>query len=73
MSFTPTDLQNINAAIATGELSVEVNGRKVVYRNMDDLIKARNLMQADMASSNAPAASPRRGSFQVRFTTARGD
>lgn len=73
MSFTPTDLQNINAAIATGELSVEVNGRKVVYRNMDDLIKARNLMQADMAASSAPASVPRRGSFQVRFTTARGD
>ncbi len=73
MSFTPTDLQNINAAIATGELSVEVNGRKVVYRNMDDLIKARNLMQADMAAEGAAAAAPRRGSFQVRFTTARGD
>jgi len=73
MSFTPTDLQNINAAIATGELSVEVNGRKVVYRNMDDLIKARNLMQADMAAVGASAAAPRRGSFQVRFTTARGD
>jgi len=73
MSFTPTDLQNINAAIATGELSVEVNGRKVVYRNMDDLIKARNLMQADMAAVGASAAAPRRGSFLVRFTTARGD
>lgn len=73
MSFTSTDLQNINNAIATGELSVEVNGRKVVYRSVDDLIKARKLMQADMASTGAPAAATRRGSFQVRFTTARGD
>lgn len=73
MSFTSTDLQNINAAIATGELSVEVNGRKVVYRSVDDLKKARQLIQDDLASAAAPAATVRRGSFQVRFTTARGD
>lgn len=73
MSFTPTDLQNINAAIATGELSVEVNGRRVVYRSVDDLIKARNLVQADIAGAGASASMPRRGAYQVRFTTARGD
>lgn len=73
MSFTPTDLQNINAAIATGELSVEVNGRRVVYRSVDDLIKARNLMQAEIAAGGASPATSRRGSYQVRFTTARGD
>ena len=73
MSFTPTDLQNINAAISTGELSVEVNGRRVVYRSVDDLIKARNLMQADIAAGGASPAAFRRGSYQVRFTTARGD
>ncbi len=73
MSFTPTDLQNINAAISTGELSVEVNGRRVVYRSVDDLIKARNLMQADIAAGGASSAASRRGSYQVRFTTARGD
>lgn len=73
MSFTPTDLQNINNAIATGELSVEVNGRRVVYRSVDDLIKARNLVQADIAGAGASASAPRRGSFQVRFSTGRGD
>lgn len=73
MAFTQTDLDNINAAVATGELSVEVNGRKVVYRNMDDLIKARNIIQAELAGAAAGATTPRRGSYQVRFTTARGD
>jgi len=74
MAFTQTDLDNINAAIATGELSVEVNGRKVVYRSVDDLLKARAVMQADLASSSAAvASSPRRGAFRVTFATHRGD
>ncbi len=73
MAFTQTDLDNIDAAVATGELSVELDGRKVVYRSMDDLIKARTLIQSGLAAAAAGSASPRRGSFQVRFTTARGD
>lgn len=71
---TQTDLDNINAAIATGELSVEVNGRKVVYRSIDDLIKARTIISADLgATAPASAGSPRRGSFRVTFATHRGD
>ena len=73
MAFTQTDLDNINAAIAFGELSVEVNGRKVVYRSIDDLIKARAIVTADLGSAAASATAPRRGSFRVTFATHRGD
>lgn len=75
MAFTQNDLDNINAAVGTGELSVEVNGRKVVYRSIDDLVKARNLIAGDLAATAASAAgaSTRRGSFRVNFSTHRGD
>jgi roadblock/LC7 domain-containing protein len=73
MAFTQTDLDNINTAIATGELAVEVNGRKVVYRSMDDLLKARALIATDLVAAAPAVGSVRRGSFRVTFATHRGD
>lgn len=74
MAFTPTDLAAIDAAIASGELSVEVSGKRVTYRSMDDLLKARALIATDLASAPAGAAADtRRGSYRVTFTTHRGD
>lgn len=35
--YTLADLHNIQRAIATGHLSVEVDGEKVIFRNMKDL------------------------------------
>lgn len=74
MAFTQTDLDNINTAIATGEQSVEVNGRKVVFRSVDDLLKARATVASELALTGASASStPRRGSYRVTFGTHRGD
>ena len=69
MAFTQTDLDNINAAIATGEMTVEVNGRRVTYRSISDLERARSIIQGDLAAANP--SSPRRGTYTVRFATAR--
>lgn len=74
MAFTQTDLDAVNAAVASGELSVEVAGRRIIYRSVDDLIKARNLITSELASAaSAGTSSVRRGSYSVRFSTARGD
>lgn len=73
MTFKQSDLDNINSAVAMGELSVEVNGRKVTYRSMDDLLKARSIIAADLAASEVAASTSRRGSYRVRFSTSRGD
>lgn len=70
MAFTQTDLDNINAAIATGEMTVEVNGRRVTYRSIHELERARSIIQGDLATAS-PSSSPRRGNFTVRFATAR--
>lgn len=73
MAFTTTDLDNINAAIASGELTVEVNGRRVTYRSVDDLMKARQMIKSDLALSEPSVSSVRRGSYRVTFATHRGD
>jgi len=70
MAHTQADLDAIKAAIASGEQSVEVAGRKVVYRSVDDLRKARDDITAELAS--ASTASVRRGNDTVRFATSRG-
>ena len=71
MAHTQADLDAVKAAIASGEQSVEVAGRKVVYRTIDDLRKARDDIAAELAAE-ATTSSVRRGSYQVRFSTARG-
>ena len=74
MAHTQADLDAIKAAIASGEQSVEVGGRKVVYRSVDDLRKARDDIAAELAgAATSTSSSVRRGSFAVRFSTARGD
>lgn len=73
MAHTQADLDAVKAAIASGEQSVEMNGRKVVYRTIDDLRKARDDIAAELAATDTASTSAvRRGSYSVRFATARG-
>ena len=58
MAFTSQDLAAIDAAIASGELSVRAaDGKQITLRTMDELLKARDAIRAEMAS--ATAARPR--------------
>lgn len=73
MAFTQTDLDAVNAAVASGELKIEVAGRSVMYRSVDELLKARDIISAELAAASTSGTSGvRRGSYQVRFSTARG-
>lgn len=73
MAFTQTDLDAVNTAIASGELKIEVQGRSVQYRSVAELVTARDIIKAEIAEAAATTTSDvRRGSFAVRFTTARG-
>lgn len=42
MAFTTEDVAALNAAIASGELSVLIDGRQVQYRSIGELLKAKN-------------------------------
>lgn len=41
MAFTQDDIDALDEAIASGELSVKIDGREVQYRSIDNLLKAR--------------------------------
>jgi len=57
MAFTPENLAAVDAAIASGELTVRgADGRMITYRSMDELKSARALIQADIASQSGSAA-----------------
>lgn len=51
MSFTASDLAALDAAIASGELTVKKGDRQVTYRSMDELLKARKLVADQLAST----------------------
>lgn len=52
MGYTQTDLDRINDAIATGELSISYKGRTTTFRSIDDLIKAKREIESSLASSS---------------------
>ena len=68
MAYTTTDLDNIDAAIASGELRVQIDGRDITYRSIDDLIKARSFVATQMT---AASASTSRRAYKFNFATSR--
>ena len=42
MALTKDDLHNLDEAIATGELTVKMDGREITYRSIAELLRARN-------------------------------
>ncbi|MCX7206511.1 MAG: hypothetical protein NT086_11105 [Proteobacteria bacterium] len=49
MAFTQQDLDAINKAIARGERVIQYADRRVEYRNISELIAARNLAISDLS------------------------
>lgn len=70
MAYTQADLDRIEAAIASEELEVEVDGMRTRYRSIDDLIKARDLIKGQIAAAT-PAAQRPAGSMYFRMGTSR--
>lgn len=48
MAYTLTQLAIIENAIATGALRVEMDGRMVIYQKVDDLLRVRDMMRAEL-------------------------
>jgi hypothetical protein len=66
MAFTLTDLQNIEAAIATGELSCTLEGKSVTYRSIRELQAARDMIRSDLQAAGSLASSSFRASYASR-------
>lgn len=62
MAFTAADLTALDRAIKGGALKVEYADRVVWYRSLDEMIRIRGLIQADIDAA-AGATPPPRYSF----------
>lgn len=51
MAYTQIDLDRIKRAIATGELTCEMEGKKVTFRSIDELLKAKALIEDELQGS----------------------
>lgn len=49
MAFSTDDLSAVDAAIARGEQRVTYADRTVEYRTVEDLLKAKRLIEAELA------------------------
>lgn len=68
MAFTTADLDALDKAIASSTLEVQYADRRVKYRSMDELLRARQHVANQIA-----AAGGRRSHHRFTFATARGD
>lgn len=59
MAYTQTQLTNLENAIATGALRVESDGQVVVYRTLEDMIRVRDTMRAELGVSSTGATGKR--------------
>lgn len=63
--FTTGQLQALNAAIASGELMVQYDGKKVQYRSIDELIRARDLVRGALVDAGLIVDPSKRGGTTV--------
>ena len=56
MACTSSDLDAVDRAIASGELTVRSNDRMVTYRSMDELTAARAAISGALAAASASTA-----------------
>lgn len=59
MAVTQADLDNLNAAIASGVRSTTLGGQTVLFNTTESLIKARNDLAAQLAAQTNAARRPR--------------
>lgn len=66
-AYTLDDLAAIKQAIATGELSIERDGTRVQYRSMSDLLRAKAVIEADLAAAGQPGIIGRVSTTYAQF------
>lgn len=72
MAVTQQDLDNLNAAIASGARSVTIGGQTVIYNTTESLIKARNDLRSELLAQNAQATGKRRPKQSLLYQAGRG-
>jgi len=62
MAFTSEQLTTLETAIAAGTLSIKLNGREITYQSLDQMLRLRDIMAADVAKT---AGGSKSGSIQM--------
>ncbi len=70
MALSQTDLDALDTAIASAELEVEIEGRRVKYRSTNELLRAREHVRQVVAGATGSAT--QRAAYGYTFTTQRG-
>lgn len=70
MAYTQADLDRIEAAIASEELEVEVDGQRTRYQSIDQLLKAREFIAGQLQLA-APVTQRAPATMYFRMGTAR--
>ena len=52
MAFTSADLEALETAIKSDTLRVSINGREIVYKNTDEMMRAYDLARRQIVSSS---------------------
>lgn len=68
MAFTLNQYNAICGAIGSGELMVQYDGKKVEYRSVTELLRAKATIEADLIASGQLSA-PSAGGVQRGSTT----
>ena len=58
-TFTSDDLAKLEKAIANGVKSVKYTDKEITYRTLDEMIKARDIMRAELGITNVPRGARR--------------
>jgi hypothetical protein len=53
MAWTTTDLDAVKAALAKGEQTVQFADRSVTYRSVDDLLRVKQEIEAELAAADS--------------------
>lgn len=56
MAVTQADIDNLNAAIASGARSVMIGGQQLTYNTSDSLIRARDDLQKQLNAQSQSAS-----------------
>lgn len=56
--FTLSQLNALDAAIASGQLSVNYDGKSITYRSIGELMKARDLVRSELIATGQLSTSP---------------
>ena len=54
MAFTQTDLNALNQAIGSGVMQVQYADKNVRYRSLDEMMRVRAVMMAELNQLTAP-------------------